>query len=136
MVQHETSDLQEPKQKNMLRFPEFFTSNVSLFLGILANPSYQKTAIRVSPEAREGNVHTSHESARGWSLCEADVKLRNQGVPHEGPDTERTLRHCERLFGTNVTVLVLAINATTASRHPNLLKWTPTKNIFIERVPD
>jgi len=33
--------------------------------------SYQKTAI--FPEAREGNVYDSNESARGWSLHGANV---------------------------------------------------------------
>jgi len=35
--------------------------------------------------------------------------------------------HCERSFGTNV--LELAINATTFSRCPNLLKRTSTKDL-------
>jgi len=43
--------------------------------------------------------------------------------------------HCERSFGTNA-VLVLAINAKTFSRRPNLLKRTLTKNVIIEQVPN
>ena len=36
-----------------------------------AVPSCQKTAI--FPETREGNMHSSNESARGWLLREANV---------------------------------------------------------------
>jgi len=45
-----------------------------------AIPSYQKTAIFA--ETREGNVTSSNESARGWSLREANACVSTKGAPH------------------------------------------------------
>jgi len=55
----------------------------------LALPSYQKTAI--FPETRKGNMHSSNESARGWSLSEANVKVSTRSALHDGQDTEKTI---------------------------------------------
>jgi len=89
---------------------------------LLANPSYQKMAI--FPETREGHVYSSNESARGWSLREANVEVGTKGA--RMGKTQKG--HCEGSFITNVLAIsVLAISATPFSRRQNLLERTSTK---------
>ena len=88
-------------------FAQLLSQNVVLTMKAI--PSYQKTAI--FPETRKGNMHSSNESARGWSLSEANVKVSTRSALHDGQDTEKTIWF-KRAW--------LAKSATTFSRRTNL----------------
>jgi len=81
-------------------------------------------------ETREGNVHISNKSARGWSLREANVFVSTTGAPHDGHDTERTLR-----------TIIWYKRACISNQRDNLLslsqplKKDVNKNVVIEQVP-
>ena len=57
---------------------------------VLANFVLSKMAI--FPETKEGNVHSSNGSARGWSLREVNVWVSSKGAPHDGQDTVQILQ--------------------------------------------
>ena len=74
---------------------------------------------------REGNVLSLNESARGWSLREANVWVSTKGAPHDGQDTAKTLRTI-----VWYDVLVLGKQCDSFLSPPQPLK----KNVVVEQL--
>jgi len=60
------------------------------FEGGVSGSVLSKTAI--FPGMREENIHSFNKSVQGWSLRKANVQVSTKGTPHDGQDTEKTLR--------------------------------------------
>jgi len=76
-------------------------------------------------------VHISNESARGWSLREANVQVSFTGAPHDGQDTVKTLRTIiwYKRACIRQTTRQLSLAVSTSKRDVN-------QNVVTEQVPN